>query len=591
VQEAVYETKRLDHLGIVAGVCKVAGIAEWLDKQAGEQRRQVSVGTATVAMILNGLGFSNRQLYLVPQFFENKPVEHLLGEGITADMLNDDCLGRTLDWIYEHDPTTLFAGLAYQARQRFGIKAENIHIDTTSLSVSGEYKGPKGEEGQVQEEKTRLPAENSGVDTTSLSVNGEQEGPKGENEHTQEEETPLAIAIRRGYSRDHRADLKQWMMALATTHDGDVPIFLRPLDGNSSDKVDLSAAVREVMAQLREQEPEEQDHRIAVFDGGGYSEANMKSYNEANIRWISRVPETSTEAKAALGQESKEWKDLSDGSGQYLVLMQELPQGKERWVIVRTKARLQSAKISVEKKVDKAFKAWEKRLWHLSRRPFSCEQDAERAWEQALKEKPVWLLASYKLNEQSKYQRQGRPKKEAPADQIVWKLEPTLQVDEPLVAVLVKQEADFIVATNVLEEQDLSAEQVLATYKEQGGVERGFRFLKDPLFLASSVFVKKPERVMALGFIMVLCLLVYRLAEQLLRSQLTATEQTVPNQVNKPTNRPTMRWIFQCFEGIDLLYIRLGSRWHTHILGLQFLHQQVLRLLGPLYCQLYFFSP
>lgn len=81
-----YQTERLDHLGIVAGVCREAGIAEWLDAQAGAQRRVVSIGTATVAMILNGLGLSNRQLYLVPQYFVNKPVEHLLGEGITADM-------------------------------------------------------------------------------------------------------------------------------------------------------------------------------------------------------------------------------------------------------------------------------------------------------------------------------------------------------------------------------------------------------------------------------------------------------------------------------------------------------------------------
>src|SRR2546421_3102598 len=130
-QEVEYQTERLDHLGIVAGVCREAGIAEWLDKRAGENRRSVSVGTATVAMILNGLGFSNRQLYLVPQFFANKPVEHLLGEGITADMLNDDSLGRTLDWIYENDVTTLFAGLALQARQHFGFNAEQLHIDTT----------------------------------------------------------------------------------------------------------------------------------------------------------------------------------------------------------------------------------------------------------------------------------------------------------------------------------------------------------------------------------------------------------------------------------------------------------------------------
>lgn len=111
-----YQIERLDHLGIVAGVCREAGIAAWIDKQVGESQRLVSVGTAVVAMILNGLGFANRQLYLVPQFFANKPVEHLLGEGITAEMLNDDCLGRALDWLYEHDVTTSFAGLALQAR-------------------------------------------------------------------------------------------------------------------------------------------------------------------------------------------------------------------------------------------------------------------------------------------------------------------------------------------------------------------------------------------------------------------------------------------------------------------------------------------
>lgn len=101
-----YHNERLDHLGIIAGICQEMGLAEWLDALAPTQQRAVSYGTATVAMILNGLGFSNRQLDLVPQFFENKPVEHLLGPGISADMLNDDCLGRTLDWLYEQDVTT-----------------------------------------------------------------------------------------------------------------------------------------------------------------------------------------------------------------------------------------------------------------------------------------------------------------------------------------------------------------------------------------------------------------------------------------------------------------------------------------------------
>jgi transposase len=117
----------------------------WMRKSR-EIENRVSVGTATVAMILNGLGWSLRQLYLVPQFFANKPLEHLLGPGITAEMLNDDCLGRTLDWLYAHDLTKLFAGLARRARQIFGIKAEQVHVDTTSFGV--EWRVRAGREGR-----------------------------------------------------------------------------------------------------------------------------------------------------------------------------------------------------------------------------------------------------------------------------------------------------------------------------------------------------------------------------------------------------------------------------------------------------------
>jgi len=543
-QEVEYQTQRLDHLGIVAGVCKEVGIAEWLDKLAGETRRSVSVGRATVAMILNGLGFSNRQLYLVPQYFQNKPVEHLLGEGITADMLNDDTLGRTLDWIYEHDVTTLFAGLAYQARQRFDIKAQYLHVDTTSFSVSGEYESC-------------------------------------------EEGDPVPIAITYGYSRDHREDLKQWMLALATTHDGDVPIFLRPLDGNSSDKEHLSAAVKEVVKQLREQLPASQEQQIVIFDSGAYSEANVKSYNEAKMRWISRVPETSTAAKTALEQVYEHWHPLSDGSADYVALTMDLPQGKERWIIVRPHARLLAAKKQMQKKVKKTQDKWENKLWHLSVRSFSCEKDAEAAWKQAMKGKPSWLVASFTLRSEARYEHRGKPKKDALPEKTVWFVVPTLSLDESEVETQISKDACFIIATNMLDEQELSHEQVITTYKEQGGVERGFRFLKDPLFFASSIFVKKPERVVALSFIMVLSLLVYRLAEHLLRCRLAQTEETVPNQVNKPTKRPTMRWMFQCFEGIDLLHIRMGSRLQIQVLGLQALHHKVLRLLGPPYAHFY----
>ena len=98
----------------------------------------------------------------------------------------------------------------------------------------------------------------------------------------------------------------------------------------------------------------------------------------------------------------------------------------------------------------------------------------------------------------------GRPSKEASPVTHQWQIVATVSVDQQRVAEEALRKACFIVGTNELESEALSDQELVTTYKDQGGVERGFRFLKDPLFLASSVFVKKPERIIALSLIMVL---------------------------------------------------------------------------------------
>jgi transposase len=92
---------------------------------------------------------------------------------------------------------------------------------------------------------------------------------------------------------------------------------------------------------------------------------------------------------------------------------------------------------------------------------------------------------------------------------------------------------------------------------------------------------------MALSFIMVLCLLVYRLAEFRLRSRLTEAGQTIPDQIHKPTARPTMRWVFQCFEGIELLHVQTSVASLVLVLRLLPLHRLILHLLGPPYEKIY----
>ena len=535
--QETYQAERLDHLGIVAGVCREIGLAEWLDAQDEQSHERVGVGTATVAMILNGLGFSNRRLYLVPQFFATKAVERLLGPGITAEDLNDDCLGRALDWLYAHDPTTLFAGIALRARRAFGITTRQVHVDTTSFSVSGEY--------------------DEDLDA-----------------HT--------LAVTYGYSRDHRADLKQWMLTLATTRQGDVPLFCQALDGNASDKVSLVAAVEALAEQL--QSADEEEAPVFVADSGLYSAENVARLSAAGVRWISRVPDTSQEARAAL--------EVADGAWQQEGLLfwapvPEAPAG-QRWVVVRTTQGQGRAGATLARQVEATRTQWEKALWHLGNQHFACEPDAQAALLQQLKKCPAWLRVDSHLVAHSKQARPGRPRKDMTPERTAWQIEASVAVDENVLARAVQRKASFLVATNVLDPDQLSDQELIQTYKDQHSVERGFSFLKDPLFLASSVFVKKPERIVALSLVMVLCLLVYRLAEHRLREQLAATGQTVPSQVNKPTDRPTMRWIFQCFEGVDLLHIRHGpDSAAAVVLRLEPFHQQVLALLGSSCAELY----
>ena len=127
---------------------------------------------------------------------------------------------------------------------------------------------------------------------------------------------------------------------------------------------------------------------------------------------------------------------------------------------------------------------------------------------------------------------------------------------------------------------------MLCEYKNQQQVERGFGFLKDPLFLTDSVFLKSPERIEVLGCIMGLCLLVYTLAQREFRQTLGRTNSQVKNQLGAPTSRLTLRWMFQCFQSIHCL-VNEGVKQITH------LTEERLNLLKffPSACQRYYRLP
>ncbi len=176
--------------------------------------------------------------------------------------------------------TRLFAGLALRARRAFGVEVGRLHADTTSFSVHGRYDPYAQDLPEAFETpellKARVPA-------------AAQEQADAEDA---EDETPAVIEVTYGYSRDHREDLKQWMLALVTSGEG-IPQFLQPLDGNASDKRALLEAVTALAQQLRESG---EAAGVYVADSGLYSAQNMTHLNVAGVQWVSRVPETSTAA-------------------------------------------------------------------------------------------------------------------------------------------------------------------------------------------------------------------------------------------------------------------------------------------------------
>src|SRR5882724_11572284 len=139
--DQTYRSQILDHLGLVATMFDELGIGEVVDKatQQNLERRDLTVGEAVKAMVLNGLGFVNHALYLVPRFFQNKPTSRLIAPRVTPAQLNDDALGRALETLYAYGVTELYSLIAATAAKRLGLAATFAHLDSTSVHVAGRY--------------------------------------------------------------------------------------------------------------------------------------------------------------------------------------------------------------------------------------------------------------------------------------------------------------------------------------------------------------------------------------------------------------------------------------------------------------------
>ncbi|UCH26332.1 MAG: IS1634 family transposase [Trueperaceae bacterium] len=535
-----YETKTLEHLGIVASMCDELGIGELIDQVIPQdfEQRQVSTGQAVKAMILNGLGFANRRLYLTPHFFLNKPVERLLGEGIKPEHLTDDALGKTLDELHTFGVTELFTLIGQQAVTRLGLSPKVGHLDASSFHTDGK-------------------------------INSNEEPNEG------------VVHVTRGYSRDHRGDLNQVVLELICENRARLPILMRPLSGNQSDKTSFQEVVTRHVHHLQAAGVE-----VLVTDSSGYTRGTLQALENTQVAWVMSVPATLSDAKKLLeGLEANDFSPLSEG---YDAVRVETNYAgiKQRWLVIRSQAGKERAKSSASRQLLKQSEKERKRFEKLCRQEFSCEADAKEALSRFERSSRVLKVLQQQVLEMRHYQQPGRPAKDAKPARLSYQVQGVLVASTTLLEERIERASRFILATSDTTGEILTDFEVLAAYKDQSNVERGFRFLKDPMFLASTLYLKKAERIMALLMVMTLCLLVYAALEHRIRNTLAQNEAVVPNQKGKPTATPTARWVFEMFLDVHVLFI-FQERVQVLVMNLKDELKLLLDLLGPPYSEVY----
>jgi len=514
------------HLGIVSGIIDQLGICEYIDRLIPKKRSHaVSHGQSVKALLLNCLGFTERRLYIMPEFFDDIATERLIGEGIESKHLNQYMFGETLDAIAKFSPTQLFTGIALEMLNKIDGDVLRLHYDTTTISVTGEYD---------RDLNTRL------------------------------------INLVRGHSKDHRNDLKQLVLTLVTDQRG-IPVFMEPLSGNISDKKTLLRTINEVRQNL------ETDKKVYhMADSALYSADSVQKLG-THCFWITRVPETIKIAQTIVSSDV-EWIKCEDDRYKYSLFESKYGDVDQRWILFYSDEQ-HKAKIKHDQEKMNAKLAVEQTALNKSlAKGFACETDARLAVERWISKHPRYQISEPLITVANRKSsgKPGRPKKGEKVGKW-YHISCDITINHEVVLKEQELMGRLILASN---DTIIDPNTALQYYKEQGTVERGFRFIKGNTFHASEVYLENENRIAALTMIMVLCLLVYTFAEWAIRATLKKQNAAIRDQKGKPTQKPSAKWLFFLFRRVRQIHEIVDSIVVCRILNYSEELRDIVSLLG-----------
>jgi transposase len=547
----VVDVKRLDHLPLVGAMLRELAVQETLDALIPPHaRNEVTVGECVEALVLTILT-GEHALSRVAQTLAGYDLAVIFQRPMDAVHFHDNRLGRALDALWTAGLDRLYGAVISQAISRYALDLARLHTDATSLKLYGAYARDEAEEGP---------------------------------------------RITYGYSRDHRPDLKQLLFGLTVTAEG-VPVWGHVTDGNQSD----STEYRFHITQLRQHLPD-LGAPLLVADSKFFAGETMALAAAHRFRFVTLVPQTVGLRQALV--EAPEFRALpllwerpgrrqgetehyrgasvvrpyrwKTASGE----VQEVPL---RWLAVESTqlAKAKAPRRAAAQQAESGMLGELQLRWQ--RRTFACEADAQQAAALCLRE---LRLHSHHLTYTAsaewvpaKRTTRGRPPKEAPRPRRqVWRVTWQVQQATEAMSLRAQRERRFVLATNVLEAQQLSDAELLRAYKGQPAAELSFKWAKHPAAIAP-IFLATPTRIAVLGCLYLIALLVYTLVERQVRKRLAALGETLPDRP-APSQRPTARTVFYLMRNIAVVTLQRARRSYRQVTTLNAHQLHVIRLLG-----------
>lgn len=521
------DAERVDHLLIVKAFADDLDLVGTVNRLAPTQM-EVKPGLIVLGLVLDTLT-GRSPLYRLIEFFEGRDTGLLLGESVPANVFTDDTVGRVLDLLFQTGTQKILSELAMKAVKKYEISTGVVHFDTTSVNVFGDYP----------------------VD----------------------EADPPPFEITQGYSKDHRPDLKQFLISTLCVG-GNVPIFGKNEDGNRSDKEINNTVLTQISAHMAQFGVEENAF-IYIADSALVNPANLEHLSTSGQPFITRLPASYDECGRVISEAvaANQWEDLGQlaitkptanrPAAQYRVTEATvtLYDKPYRAVVVHSSAHDKRRQKKIERDLSKERTALENSFNEQCLPEYACEADAKAAAQTWASQRSRCYDTTYEIEPAYSYAK-GRPKKDQPRQitRISYRVNAFLTQKASAIEQMKNEAGCFVLLTGGVAKKGegaIDAKGILTLYKEQHGMEHNFSFLKDPA-VVNAIFLKSEERIEALGLILLISLLIWRLIERTLRKHVEQTDTPLTGWDNKPTTSPTALMVVSKFKNVTV--IRIGTR-------------------------------